>query len=137
MPAFYKIDKERRLVITTASGIFSAADGLAHQNKLVNDPEFDPSFSQIADFTQVTKFDLSADDVRQVAQRTIFAPHSRRALIVPGDLGYGFGRMFEILRENQGDVATRVFRTLEEALDWVLSEARPPNDTFSRHRPPT
>jgi len=58
MPAFYKIDKERRLVLSSAYGVFSRADSVAHREKLLKDPDFDPSYSQIADFTQVTKFDL-------------------------------------------------------------------------------
>jgi len=121
MPVFYKIETERRLVLSTASGALSQADVLAHQQKLLNDPDFDPTFSQIADFRQVTSFDLSADEIRFLAQRSIFSPHARRALIAPNDLGYGLARMFEMLRESQGDQATRVFRTLEEALDWVLT----------------
>lgn len=122
MPAFYKIDKERRLVLSAVSGVFSQADVLAHQQKLLNDPDFDPSFSQIVDFNQVTDFKLSAEEIRLLAQRSIFSPTARRALIMPSNLGYGLARMFEILREDQGDVGTRVFRTLEEALDWVLTQ---------------
>lgn len=45
MPAFYKIDKERRLVLSTAWGVFSLADALSHQRKLPKGPDFDPSFS--------------------------------------------------------------------------------------------
>jgi hypothetical protein len=123
MPAFYKIDKERRLVLSSASGVFSLADALSHQQKLSQDPDFDPSFSQIADFTQVTQVNLSASDVRELAQRSVFSPQSRRALLVPNDLAYGLGRMFEILRENQGETGIRIFRSLEEALEWVLSKA--------------
>lgn len=122
MPAFYRIDKERRLVLSTGAGEFSKADVLAHQEKLVNDPDFDPSFSQIADFTQVTELNLSAEDVRQLAEKAVFSPHSRRAIIAPNNLVFGLSRMFEILRENHGDMGIRAFRTLEEALDWVLSK---------------
>ena len=122
MPIFYKIDKERRLVMSSGSGAFSVAEALSYQEKLSKDPEFDPSYSQIADFTQFTQFYLSASDVRKLAQRTIFSPHSRRAMIVPNDLAYGFGRMFEILREDHGELGIRIFRNLVEALDWVLSK---------------
>ncbi len=51
MPLFYKIDKERRLVMSTGSGVFSVADAVSHMEKLSKDPDFDPGFSQIADFT--------------------------------------------------------------------------------------
>jgi hypothetical protein len=123
MPAFYKIDKDRRVVITTASGVVSIADGLAHQNKLLNDPDFDPSFSQLMDFTQATQVDLSGEDVRRLAKQNIFSPDSRRAILAPSDSVYGLGRMFEILREMTGERGIRVFRNLDEALEWVLAKS--------------
>jgi len=123
MPQFYKIDKERRLVLSTGSGVFSRADAAAHMEKLLRDPDFDPNYSQIADFTQVAKIELSAKDVHELAQRSVFSPQSRRALIVPNEVAYGLGRMFEMLRENQGEIGIRIFRNLEEALDWVFSKS--------------
>lgn len=121
MPAFYKIDKDRRLVLSTASGVFTLGDCLDHNRKLSADPEFDSSFSQLVDFTQVTKIDASPEDVRLLAQYSVFSPPSRRAFIMTTDLAFGMGRMYEIIREDQGDLGTQIFRTLEEALDWVLS----------------
>ena len=120
MPAFYKIDKERRLVLSSASGVFTLADAVSHMDKLSNDPDFDPSFSQIADFTQVTRIELSSNDIRRLAQRGIFSAHSRRAFIAPNETIFGIGRMFEILRGLEGEKGIRIFRTLEEALDWVF-----------------
>ena len=121
MPAFYKIDKERRLVISTGAGILTMAETLAHQSKLAIDPDFDPGFSQLMDFTQVTQIELSANDIRRLAQRSVFSPQSRRAFIMPNDVTYGLGRMYEILREAAGEHGIGVFRNLEGALDWILS----------------
>ena len=68
MPAFYKIDRERRLVLSTGSGVFTIEDILGHQERLLKDPDFDPSFSQLMDFMQVTKVDITPADVRLAAQ---------------------------------------------------------------------
>lgn len=122
MPTFYKIDKGRRFVLSSGTGVLNRNEALAHQVRLLSDPDFDPNYSQLADFTQVTKFDLSAEDIRQMAERKVFSPDSRRAILVPNELAYGLGRMFEILREAAGERGIRVFRNLEEALDWVLSK---------------
>jgi hypothetical protein len=97
------------------------ADGLAYQQQLLGDPEFDPTFSQLFDFTHVTQFDIGMDDVRTLAQKTIFSNQSRRAFVVKGDLAYGLARMFEILRESFGEQGIAVFRELDDALEWVLS----------------
>ena len=110
-------------MLSSAYGVFSRADSVAHREKRLKDPDFNPSYSQIADFTQVTKFELSAEDIQELAQGSVFSPQSRRALIVPSDVSYGLARMFGTLRESQGEMEIGVFRSLEEALDWVLSRS--------------
>ncbi len=122
MTAYFKIDKEHRLVMTTVSGVFNVADVLAHQVNLRKDPDFDPSFSQLIDFTHVTRVELKREEVQRVAQESIFSPHSRRALLASNDAVFGLARMFEMLRENMGEQGIRVFRNLDEALDWVLGK---------------
>jgi hypothetical protein len=121
MPACYKIDKQRRLVMSTAYGTVSREDLLDHQNKLLADPDFDPTFSQLSDFGHMTKVEVTAEDVRKFAERNIFAPSSRRAFVVPDDVAFGLARMFEMLRDAKGEQGIRVFRELEEGLDWVFS----------------
>jgi hypothetical protein len=121
MPAFYKIDKERRLVLSSGSGILNLDEALSHFERLLADPEFDPTYSQLMDFSQVERFDFTAVDVQQMALRKIFSKESRRAILVPNDLAFGLARMYEILRENGGEHGVRVFRNLEAALEWALS----------------
>jgi hypothetical protein len=47
MPCSYWIDKERRLVLTTAYGVLSLADLLGYREQILKDPDFDPTYSQI------------------------------------------------------------------------------------------
>jgi len=124
MPAFYKIDKERKLVMTTHSGVLTIADALGHQEKLPKDPDFDPSFSQLFDVTHVTDVQLTAEDVRRLARTSVFSPDSRRAIVVDSDLKFGLARMFEVLRDTMGEKGIRVFRNLEDALDWIFAKDR-------------
>jgi hypothetical protein len=120
MPAFYKIDGAHKLVLSTASGVFTLADALAHHKQLLKDPDFDPRYSQLVDLTHTSKVELSAEDVRILAERRVFWPCSRRAILVGDDLLFGLARMFEMPRENAGDDGIRVFRKLDDALDWIL-----------------
>jgi hypothetical protein len=126
MPAFFRIEKKRRLVISTISGVFTLADGLAYQEKLLKDADFDPHFSQLVDCTQVTRLELGSNEVRRLAQRSIFSPDSRRAILVSNDLVFGFARMFVMFREAAGETGVRIFRDLDEALFWVLPENTAP-----------
>jgi hypothetical protein len=121
MPAFYKIDNERRLVMSTGWGVLTLADSLAHKEKLLNDPDFDRSFSQLLDVTHVTDVELSAEDIRRLALTHVFSADSRRAILVKNDLQFGLARMFEMARDGFGEKGIRVFRNLEEALEWVLA----------------
>ena len=103
-------------------------DLIGHQERLLKDPDFDPTFSQVVDFTRLTKVEIIATDVRLVAKSNIFSSHSRRAVFVKNDLRYGLAGMFEIHRELAGEVGIQVFRNLEEALDRVLSPDTVPGD---------
>jgi hypothetical protein len=121
MPAFYKIDKEHRVVLSTASGVFDLAAALAHQDQLLVDPDFNPSYSQLLDYSHVTEVRIDTNDVRKLAERSVFWPCSRRAIYVTRDIEYGFARMFEMLRENAGEKGIRVFRNLDDALTWIFA----------------
>ena len=120
MSAFYKIDKQRKLVLSSGTGVLTKEDILGHMDRLSKDPDFDPNFSQVSDFTQITVLEIEPEDVRQLAQRNVFSPHSRRAFVVKDDLQFGLARMFEIHRELNGETGIRVFRTFDEAMDWIL-----------------
>jgi hypothetical protein len=121
MPTFYKIDKERKLVVTTGTGFVRREDVLTLQDQMSNDPEFDPSFSQVADFALLANTDVGLADIQTFAQRDVFSVHSRRAIIVKGDVAFGFAKIFELSRQLAGANGIRVFRDPDEAFDWVLT----------------
>jgi hypothetical protein len=122
MANFYEIDKERRLITSTASGVITLREVWAHQEKLGKDPDFDPGFAQLLDVTQVTKLKLSSEDVRRVADSNTFSTNPRLAIVATSSLVYGMARMFQIFREMKGEEKTRVFRDRDEALAWVLGK---------------
>jgi hypothetical protein len=68
-------------------------------------------------------FDLSTPALRSLAERARSQPHPPRrfAVVVETDLAFGLVRMFGVFREQEG-IAQSVFRTLEEALEWLKAE---------------
>ena len=120
MPTFYKIDTQRKFVLTTGSGFVTKQEVFTLQDQMSSDPEFDPSFSQVADFAQLTNTDIGMGDVRTFAQRDAFSIHSRRAIIVKGDIAFGFAKIFELYRQMTGANGIRVFRNHDKAFDWIL-----------------
>ncbi len=125
MPTYFKINKERQLVISTFSGVFTLEDGFAHQEKLLKDPNFVPTFSQLIDCTQITQIAMGIDDIRRLAQRSIFSNDARRSILVHGDVAFGFARTFIAIRESLGETGIRVFHELDEALFWLLDHHTP------------
>jgi hypothetical protein len=121
MPLFYKVDRERKLVLITGSDPITLGDALNPQEKFRNDAEFDLSFAQLIDFSHVKKIDLSAIEVRQIAGNAVPLPGIRRAFIVNSDIAFGLAEMYKSYRDDEQDSATRVFRELDQALNWVLS----------------
>ena len=73
MPMKYEIDKERQLVISTASQLVTFAEVIAHQDGLFSDPDFDPQFSQFLDGTGVTGRDISIEQAKTFARRQVFS----------------------------------------------------------------
>jgi hypothetical protein len=119
MPSAYKIDKERRLVTSSAWGVVTPQDVFSHQQKITADPEFVPTYSQLLDFTRTTKLEFTAADVKAFAARRIFAASAKRAIVVPDMELFGLAWMFEILRDAKGDEGIRVFTKIEEAREWL------------------
>ena len=108
--------------MTTASGVLTLTDSLAHQDRLSKDADFSREFSQLMDLTHVTGVALSIDDIRTLAKATVFSSESRRAILVNNDLKFGLARMFEAFRDIRGEKGIRVFRNLDDALAWILDQ---------------
>src|SRR5258708_16530279 len=94
MPAFYKIDKEHKLVLTTGSGLVTKEEVFAHQDQMLKDPDFDPSFYQLADFRRLTNTDISMAGLQATAQKNAISVHSRQAIILKAHIPFCFPKIF-------------------------------------------
>ena len=123
MPIFYHIDKARKLVMTSASGVLNRDDVNDHFQKLRNDPDFRPNFSELGDYTHLKRIELTAEDIREFARTDIFSSRSRRAIVVGDDSTAVLAEMFALLRQVAGERGIRVFRKLEDGIDWIVPNA--------------
>jgi hypothetical protein len=95
------------------------ADGETLIRRLLADLHFDPSFSQLFDFLAITSVRLTSDEIRRLAETTVFLPLSPRAFVVSSDLTFALSRMFDSYRRLKGEEGIRIFRDLDEALHWL------------------
>jgi hypothetical protein len=127
MPVEYIVDKERRLVVSTAWGRVTFAEARAHQERLRDDPDFHSEFDQFLDATAVTALDISIDEAQTIARNSPhFSASSRRAWVAVSPFLFGMGRMIGIYREIAGGAEQfSVFYDRDQAFKWLGLDALP------------
>ena len=122
MPISYRIDPERRLVVTTASGILTDDDIIELKRRLAADPEFKAGMRELSDVRAVTDLQVSSAGVRRMAamdESPSSTPSGYKLAIVAGsDTTFGMARMYQMFTEsNHPHVA--VFRNYDGARRWL------------------
>lgn len=118
----YAIDKDRKLVITTARGVVTFTEFRSHQDSLRSDPDFNPEFDQLLDATAVSHLTFSVDELKILAARNPFSPKSKRAIVATAPSVFGMGRMTgAYINVFKGSASTSVFYDLAAARDWLDS----------------
>jgi hypothetical protein len=121
MPLSYRIDKERRLVNTTAWDVLTSPEVLEHMRQLSSDPDFDRDFFQLLDLTRVTEVREENIFLLELCTPHIFSRRSRRAVIAASPLTFGLSRRFIAMREAMGGAEQmRVFKSRDAALQWLF-----------------
>lgn len=119
MPADFRIDEQRALVYSRGLGNFTYDEFLDHMSRLIADPRFRPEFNQVVDCRSITAMVFTAEQVKDLAGRSVFSARSRRAFVVSADLPFGLARMFASYREMGGAAGIMIFRGMPTALSWL------------------
>jgi len=122
MPARYTIDRDRRLVLSIATGTLTNDDLRRHMGDLTVDPDFDPGFRQIFDFRAVEELEATGSVLRDIRAASPWKEPTRRAFVCTLDVVFGMARMFQMLSDGGPD-EIRVFRRMPDALEWLEIEA--------------
>jgi hypothetical protein len=132
MPITFRIDHERRIVIARGYGTFTDDDVFSYQRAAWSGRDV-VGYDELVDMTHVSEIELPSvqrvQDLASVAANMdlAYAP-SRFAIVAPGDLAFGLGRMFQTYREceKRSTKDVKVFRNLEEALAFLKIKEAPP-----------
>jgi hypothetical protein len=122
MPISYRIDVERNLVLTTASGRLTDDDILQLKARLVRDPAFTPGMKELADIRNIDGLDVTPAGIQAMVQQdrndsAHLASH-KLAIVLSDDVAFGMARMYQTRTESSmGNVG--VFRDIEEARTWL------------------
>ena len=112
------VDVTRRLVINVASGTVSLSELLENQQALRDDPAFRGSFRSLFDLRRIVDIDLSAEDLRALAEGSPFDPGIRRAYVVSSRAQIGTTRLYQAIL-NADRTTYQIFEDYDEAVAWL------------------
>ena len=118
------IDADKGYFIVTLEGEVTA-DLLTNEFvAAVNHPDFRRGMHSLWDTRKGDATGMKADDMRKIAQfiATEFGEvrkGARVAIVAATDVGFGLGRMYEMVSDGILPVQLRIFRDLATAEDWV------------------
>jgi hypothetical protein len=85
--------------------------------RLFDDGTLDGSWTQLADFSDVTTpDDFSVEAIRDLARSNPWPPECRRIIIAPATVIFGLGRMYQLLIGDPSE-SVAIVRTRAEALE--------------------
>jgi hypothetical protein len=125
MPIEIRVDSAERVRYSCVTGIVTDAEVLDAYERVVEDPDFDPTLDVIADMTGAIRIDVTANRVRELAERRarnarLNAARPRVAIVAPSDVMFGIARMYESSGpRDDGSRRYLVCRTMEEARAWL------------------
>jgi hypothetical protein len=120
MPYSVFVDKDRRLVVTTAADVVTLGDIASCQDALMNDPDFDSTFRHLVDAAAATRISLSSDDAAILASRDSFSPKARCAFLRAKPAITGMGLLMRVHHAMEtGRDLTRVFTDRDSAMEWL------------------
>ena len=90
-----------------------------HQDQLLTDPAFDPSFSQLIDVTAATDLDLTVAEMKETTRRRIVSTGSRRAFVASSMHILTIGRLMQTYHEAHHEVEVHIFLDRGKALKWL------------------
>lgn len=109
------VEVDQRVIVCTFIGEIDDADILSISALIAAHPDFDPSFSEILDFSEATSANLSTDVIELVSRRaSVLDLTSMHIFIAPQDFMFGLSRMTQVYAENTRPNSA-VVRTMEEA----------------------
>lgn len=125
MPIDYRVDQDRRRVLAEGHGTVTAEEIFSYQRDAWSRADV-AGFDELVDMTRVqTIVEPSAHQMRALARLSAGmdppAAGGRFAIVAPGDLAFGLGRMYEVFREMSPGSTKQVsvFRDRPSALAWL------------------
>jgi hypothetical protein len=128
MPVVLKIDPQRRVVHSAFYGKITDAELLGHRTRIASDPDFNPQFADIVDFSDVTDAAITENSITvQAANPSLFSSSATHIVIAPAAVMFRLGAKFKKLAQSSRP-NFHVVKTRTEAYK-ILSGGKKPKAT--------
>jgi hypothetical protein len=119
MPAVLKIDRQRRVVSSTFYGNVTGDDLLRHGARIKADPEFNPAFAEIVDFSGIHAITVPPEALERLAStESLFHHDAPHIVVTPADLPMNLALQYrDRVRETRPNF--HVVRTVAEAKELL------------------
>ena len=125
MPVVLKIDPHRQVVHSTFYGRITDTELLGHSKRIASDPDFNPQFSDIVDFSDVTEPAITESTIAALAANpTLFSSSAIHIVIAPAAVIFQLGAKFKELAQSSRP-NFYVVRTRDEAYQLLTAGETP------------
>ena len=101
MPVVLKIDPHRRVVHSAFYGKITDAELLGHRTRIASDPDFNPQFADIVDFSDVTDPAITENAIGALAANpSLFSSSAIHIVIAPAAVMFRLGARFKQLAQS-------------------------------------
>jgi hypothetical protein len=121
----FKVDNRTRTRVASFEGEVNDEDLLGAYERVLAEPDYDPTLDDLVDLRGVMRLDVSSDAVRRLV--ALFTPlddlgiRNKLAIVAPTTYVFGMARMYEILRSDSPEQIC-VFRDMSEAERWLSGD---------------
>lgn len=122
MPAMVTLDPERGIRITTAIGPMRWAEFLEIYRMIAGDPSLATVTRTLVDLQHASIEGLTRADVKAAVNLPDLPRRAdtRLAIVTMSPVVYGMSRMYATMRDSRGGGAVQVFKTVDEAMTWLV-----------------
>lgn len=122
-----KFTDDKQGIYVTLKGKVTLEDFIVGASEAYTEDNIQAQQYQIIDFTNCSSFDLSNNDMREIARIDIEAsqsnPDIKIAIIAATDVAFGMSRVYEAYADETGfDI--KVFRKSEDAEAWIREKLK-------------
>ena len=118
MTVSYTIDSKQQIVFTQVVGVVDGLELHQHQNRLRDDPCFQPEMRELMDCMGIKDAKLRSIIYSQLVRCSPWGSSARRAIIVPSPFAFCLLKIFQtIMSDAHGDIS--IFYDINSAKIWL------------------